>query len=154
MVREFGGVRVGFIGAVTRATPSRDLFAMQPFGNSLVVMTLSGSELRQLLEEQHPPRRAGATFLNPSSSLSYSWRPASPYGHRVSDLRLGGRPVADTDEVRLTVNSFLAEGGDGFATLRKGRQRMGGPLDIEALMQYLQERSAQPVLDPRIRLVD
>ena len=131
-----------------------DLFAMQPFGNSLVVMTLSGSELRQLLEEQHPPRRAGATFLNPSSSLSYSWRPASPYGHRVSDLLLGGRPVADTDEVRLTVNSFLAEGGDGFATLRKGRQRMGGPLDIEALMQYLQERSAQPVLDPRIRLVD
>jgi 5'-nucleotidase len=130
-----------------------DIFAMQPFGNSLVVMTLSGQELKQLLEDQQAPGRERPLLLNPSSSLSYRWDAAAPYGQRVKDLRLGGQPLDPARDIRLTVNSFLAEGGDGFVGLRKGRQRLGGELDLDALTAYL-SRTPAPDPTPRITLPD
>lgn len=51
--------------------------------------------------------------------------------------------------VRLVVNSFLAQGGDGFTGLRKGRDPVGGPLDVEALAAFLQ---GNPAPDPRPRV--
>jgi len=60
--------------------------------------------------------------------------------------------------VRVTVNSFLAAGGDGFRILREGRDAAGGPLDIDALANYVRERSAAAPLapdpDPRIVRID
>ncbi|MCU0775013.1 MAG: 5'-nucleotidase C-terminal domain-containing protein, partial [Ideonella sp.] len=55
--------------------------------------------------------------------------------------------------VRFTVNSFLAEGGDGFAVLREGRERLGGELDIDALMAFL-KNSPSPDPTARIALVE
>ena len=128
------------------------LFAMQPFGNSLTVLTLSGTDLKELLERQQPPGRDQATLLSPSATLRYRWHSTAPFGQRVSDLRLQGRPIQPNQEVRLAVNSFLASGGDGFTLFLKGRHPLGGPLDLEALEAYLQrERAPDPV--PRITLV-
>lgn len=126
-------------------------FALQPFGNSLVVMSLSGRELKALLESQQRPGQAAPHFLIPSSSLRYRWLSQAPAGRRVADLRLQGRRVADTQRVRLVVNSYLAEGGDGFALLRAGRERQGGPQDLDALLAWLASGpSPDPV--PRITL--
>jgi 5'-nucleotidase len=128
------------------------LFAMQPFGNSLTVLTLSGADLKELLERQQPPGREPATLLSPSATLRYRWLTTAPFGQRVSDLRLQGRPIQPNQEVRLAVNSFLASGGDGFTLFLKGRDPLGGPLDVEALEAYLQrERAPDP--KPRITLV-
>jgi 5'-nucleotidase len=128
------------------------LFAMQPFGNSLTVLTLSGADLKELLERQQPPGRQQATLLSPSATLRYRWLTTAPFGQRVSDLRLQGRPIQPNQEVRLAVNSFLASGGDGFTLFLKGRDPLGGPLDVEALEAYLQrERAPDP--EPRITLV-
>jgi 5'-nucleotidase len=68
----------------------------------------------------------------------------------VSDLRLDGEPVRDAGSYRITVNSFLAEGGDGFALLRQGADRKGGGQDIDALIAYLAARERAPVPSPRI----
>jgi 5'-nucleotidase len=128
------------------------LFAMQPFGNSLTVLTLRGADLKELLERQQPPGRQQATLLSPSATLRYRWLTTAPFGQRVSDLRLQGRPIQPNQEVRLAVNSFLASGGDGFTLFLKGRDPLGGPLDVEALEAYLQrERAPDP--EPRITLV-
>lgn len=112
-------------------------FTMQPFGNTLTVMTLRGEAIRRLLESQQRKPGADPLFLQPSSGLTYTWRTDGAAGEHVADLRLDGAPVDPAAEYRVTVNSFLAEGGDGFAVLREGTQRAGGSPDIDALVDYL-----------------
>ena len=120
-----------------------DAFTMQPFGNSLVVLTLTGAEVKTLLEGQS---RAGG--LLPSASIRWVWRAGAPQGQRVHGLRIGGKAVVMDQDYRLTVNSFMAEGGDGYTTLRQGRNRLGGDLDIDALVDFLKTGPA-PDPDPR-----
>jgi len=131
-----------------------DVFAMQPFGNNLVVMTLSGAELKQMLEDQQRPGRASPHFLIPSASMTYTWQANAAHGNRVRDLRLGGLPVDPARDVRITVNSFLAEGGDGVSLLRQGRQRIGGMLDLDALVAHLLATNPSPDPTPRIRWME
>lgn len=129
------------------------VFSMQPFGNNLVVMTLTGAELKQMLEDQQRPGRANPLFLIPSSSLTYRWDAKAAHGARVLDLRVAGQPVEPGREYRFTVNSFLSEGGDGVTMLRNGRNRLGGELDLDALVMHLAGTPApDPV--PRITLVE
>jgi 5'-nucleotidase len=111
-----------------------DLYAVQPFGNALVTMTLSGAQLKRLLEQQWSARNPDrGRMLQPSRGLSYSWDSARPVGERVAaeSLRLHGRRVEADRRYRVTVNDFLAFGGDGFSVLREGADTVGGPLDIE-----------------------
>ena len=150
-----GGVRADLLcrGVPPCPVSYGDIFTMQPFGNSLVVLTLSGAEFKQMLEDQQRPGRDRPHFLIPSSSLSYRWDAKAPYGERVKDLRIGGQPLDLQREVRFTVNSFLAEGGDGFVMLQKGRNRLGGELDLDALTAHL-ATSPSPSTATRITLVE
>jgi 5'-nucleotidase len=138
-----------------------DLFTMQPFGNSLVTMTLTGTQLKTLLESQwnrsNPER---VRFLQPSRGFTYAWRADRPHGERIDadSLRLGGERIRPEQTVRVTVNNYLAEGGDGFSVLREGRDHAGGPLDVDALTAHLTRLSkagpVEPDLTPRIRRLD
>lgn len=150
-----GGIRTDLLCAGTPpcAVSYGEAFAMQPFGNSLVVMTLSGAELKALLESQQPQGRDKPSFLAPSQGLSYRWLASAPAGQRVADLRLNGVPVAPGAELRVTVNSFMADGGDGFRLLRQGRNRLGGELDLDALIAHLAGNPA-PQATARIEWVD
>jgi 5'-nucleotidase len=161
----FGGARFAMTnpGGVRSDLPCRgtspcavtygDAFTMQPFGNSLVVMTLSGAEIRALLEAQH--RTEGAPYLLiPSSNLRYRWQRSAPHGQRVQDLRLDDEPLDPARDYRFTVNSFLADGGDGFAGLRQGRDRLGGAQDLDALIEYIARTQPSPNPAARITLVD
>ncbi len=151
-----GGVRSD-LRCATGAPPCTvtygETFTMQPFGNSLVVMTLTGAQIRQMLEDQQRPGRDAPLFLIPSSSLSYRWDAKAGHGQRVQDLRVAGAPVMPDGEYRFTVNSFLADGGDGFVMLQQGRNRLGGELDIDALLAHL-VRNPSPDPVPRITLVE
>lgn len=143
-----GGVRAALL---CKGTPPcdvsfGDVFTMQPFGNTLVVMTLTGAEIKTLLEGQSRPGS-----LIPSSSLRWAWRASAPAGQRVHNLRIGGVPVEAAKDYRLTVNSFMAEGGDGFTVLRSGRQRVGGDVDVEVLMNFLQSSASGIAPDPDLR---
>jgi 5'-nucleotidase len=126
------------------------VFTVQPFGNSLVVMTLTGEMLKSLLESQHTTSTGNPYFLQPSAEVAYTWQSDAAPGQRVRDLRIAGEPVRDRQDYRITVNSFLAEGGDGFALLKQGRDRVGGGQDIDALIAYLAAGERSPVPTPRI----
>jgi 5'-nucleotidase len=153
-----GGVRTDLRCAGGATPPCAvtygELFTMQPFGNSLVVMTLSGAQVLQLLEEQQRPGRSGPSFLIPSSSLTYRWVAKNAFGQRVQDVKVGGQPLDLAREYRVTVNSFLAEGGDGVSMLRNGRDRLGGDLDIDALIAFLGQGAVGPDPVPRITLAE
>ena len=149
-----GGIRTDL---ACRGTPPcevtyGDLFSMQPFGNSLVVMTLSGAEIRQLLEQQERPGRDGP-LLSPSSGLRYRWVRSAPAGSRAQDIRVAGQPLQDAAAYRVTVNSFMAEGGDGYTVLKQGRDRLGGAQDVDALIEHLRRAPAEPA-PPRIQMVE
>jgi 5'-nucleotidase len=131
------------------------VFTTQPFGNGLVVMSLSGDQLKRLLEQQQKPGHPQANILSPSAALSYQWQASAPAGQHVRDLRVEGRPVRPTQSYRVTVNGFLAEGGDGFTELAQGRDRVGGAQDVDALVQWLGEQvPLMPSMAPRVRWVD
>src|SRR5882672_2086351 len=152
-----GGVRADLVAHNDGTVSYSDLFTMQPFGNSLVTMTLNGAQLKALLEMQWRRTDAErARMLQPSRGFSYAWRRDAPYGERIvaGSLRLNGELIGASTTVRVTVNSFLAAGGDGFRILHQGRDAAGGPLDIDALANHVRERSASAPLapdpDPRI----
>jgi 5'-nucleotidase len=139
-------------GTVTYA----DAYSTQPFGNSLVTMTLTGAQLKALLEQQWSVGRPERVrILQPSTGFTYQWDSRRPHGSRVEGMRLNGRAIDPTDDVRVTINSFLASGGDSFRVLREGRDRVGGPLDIDAFTEFLKAESAlaplSPTSTPRIR---
>ncbi len=147
-----GGIRTelrprGDDGAVNYA----DIYAVQPFGNVLVTLTLTGAQLKTLLEQQwsrSDPERA--RILQPSRGFSYAWDPARPLGDRViaASLQLNGRAVDADRHYRVTVNDFLASGGDRFQVLRSATDAVGGPLDIDALSEFIRTESMQQPLQP------
>jgi 5'-nucleotidase len=133
------------------------LFAVQPFYNNLVTMTLTGAQLVQLLEQQWlgQPTAAGRV-MQVSRGFSYAWDASRPPGQRIvpGSVRLDGRPVTPDARVRVTVNSFMASGGDNFTVLREGTERRTGPMDIDALEAYVKAQAplVPAALDRIVRL--
>lgn len=121
-----------------------DAFTVQPFGNSLVTLTLSGAQIQTLLETQFAGCNGQTVerILQVSAGFSYSYAKNNACGLRVSNLAIHGVPVNPAASYRVTVNSFLADGGDGFAVLAQGGNRLGGAVDTDAFEAYLQ---ANPV---------
>ncbi len=113
-----------------------EAFSVQPFGNSLVTKTMTGEQLRRLLEQQFPGC-GGQTVqrtLQVSNTFKYEQDPAATTcpGH-VGRMFVAGTEVAPTDTFRVTMNNFLATGGDGFAVFNEGSDALGGAQDIDAL---------------------
>ena len=145
-----GGVRADLLsGDIT----FEEAFTVQPFSNLVSTLTLTGAQLQCVLEQQFVVGRV----LSPSSTLTYSVSAAgvaaapaaSPCtGTKVPDasVRINGAPVDPAASYRVTVNNFLADGGDGFTQLRLGTNRVNGVDDLEALVAYLGEN--RPVSAP------
>jgi 5'-nucleotidase len=148
------GATVAFTnpGGLRTDLPAGDLsygqaFGAQPFGNTLVTLTLSGAQLRALLEQQWTGT-SQTKILQPSANVAYAWSESAPKGARVvpGSLRIDGRLVEPKSKMRVTVNSFLASGGDGFSVLAEGTERVGGPSDLDALVDYLKPTLEGPPL--------
>jgi 5'-nucleotidase len=129
-----GGVRADLAPGPGGVVTFEQLHAVQPFRNAVVTMTLTGAQIVALLEAQFQmPRRR---MLQPSAGLTYTYDPAAPSGARVYEVRLEGRGLAPKARVRVTVNGFLAQGGDGFSVFEQGTEVEEGPLDLDALVAY------------------
>jgi 5'-nucleotidase len=124
-----------------------EVFTVQPFGNSLVTLTLTGAQIDQLLEQQFDNPTAGQNrILQVSNGVSYTWSASAPTGSKVdpSAIMVNGVPVDPNGSYRVTVNSFLAEGGDNFTVLAQGTNRLGGAVDLDALVDYFAASSPVP----------
>jgi 5'-nucleotidase len=154
---EDGGAQIAFMnpGGIRAALPMPadglvrydDLFSVQPFYNNLVTMTLSGAEIVQLLEQQWQTAGGGTRMLLVSRGFTYTWDAARPVGQRVvpGSVKLNGQPIWPGDTVRVTVNSFVAGGGDSFSVFKQGRDVRTGVMDVDALEAYVK---ANPTLAP------
>jgi 5'-nucleotidase len=117
-----------------------EAFTVQPFGNSLVTKTMTGEMIRSLLEQQFPGCGGQTTkrILQVSATFRYEQNPADGVlcAGRIGRMFVNGVEVAPTDSFRVTMNSFLAFGGDGFTVFNQGTDALGGAVDIDALVDY------------------
>jgi 2',3'-cyclic-nucleotide 2'-phosphodiesterase (5'-nucleotidase family) len=133
----------------------REAFAVQPFGNTLVTMDLTGEQLQRLLEQQAVQGRPGGRnvlILGVSDGLTFTYDPAAAFGARIPDasVQLHGVPIDPAVIYRVTTNIFLADGGDAFTVFTEGTNRLGGGDDLEAFIAYLAANS--PVTPPPDRI--
>jgi 5'-nucleotidase len=146
-----GGVRSPGFGAgeITYA----QAFTVQPFGNSLVTLTLTGQQLKDALEEQFAGCRGQSPtttrIMLPSAGFKYTWDATRGCGERIRSAMLtslaGTEPIVTDGRVegpatrtfQVTVNSYMADGGDGYSTFAAVAERRGGGQDIDALVGYL-----------------
>ncbi|MDP4299968.1 bifunctional metallophosphatase/5'-nucleotidase [Leptothrix discophora] len=151
-----GGLRADLKPGDDGQVRYEDVFAVQPFYNNLVTLSLSGAQLAQVLEQQwlnQPKPR----MLQVSRGLSYQWRASAPVGQRVvpGSLRLHGEPIEPQRRYRVTVNSFLAAGGDGFTVLAQGEDRRTGLMDLDAIEVWFRGNDrVQPGRLDRIQKLD
>ncbi len=133
-----GGIRAPLdAGPVTYG----ELFSIQPFANDLVKTTLTGDQIYTLLNQQWQPQADGTTIARilQIAGLSYTWSEARPIGDRVIEVRgPDGQPLNRAASFSVTINSFLSTGGDGFVVLRDGANKATGPVDLDALVRYVE----------------
>ncbi len=143
-----GGVRADLTYAPSAAGEAPgvvtygEAFEVQPFNNLLTTLELTGEQLYALLDQQFDVGRV----LAPSSTVTYTVDPAEGGSVVPGSLQIGGVPVELDQTYRITVNNFLAGGGDGFTVLTEGADPTNQPgFDVDALIAYL---SGDPVAPP------
>jgi 5'-nucleotidase len=139
-----GGVRADLVPAANGDVSYGQIFSVQPFGNSLVVKTMTGAQIKALLEQQFNSgtnTMAAPRVLLPSKSLTYSYNLAQPAGSRITAMALNGTAMSDATNYRVTMNSFLATGGDNFTVFNQGTDSLGGDQDVDALEAYIAANS-------------
>ena len=124
-----------------------EMFTVQPFGNSMVTMTLTGAQIERLLEEQFAPCTLGSNrILQVSAGFTYTWQASGGTCDKVNpaSIMLDGQVIDPAASYRVTVNSFLADGGDSFPILIQGTNRLGGAVDTDAFEAYFAANSPVP----------
>lgn len=142
-----GGIRKDLEAGVDGVATFGQAQAVLPFGNTLVVMDLTGAQIRTLLEQQWArPASSAASILQVSQGFTYQWDDKRPVGSRVvpGSIRLNGAPLEDGRTYRVVANNFLADGGDNFPEFAKGGKRVDtGMLDLDAFTEYLKKHEGQ-----------
>ncbi len=152
-----------------------DAFTVQPFGNNMVTMTITAQQLKDALEMQFPGsscvlpsgtnKQVQQRVLQPSNGFKVSWSATGAACNKIQDVSLtsydsfgtitnvdqivsAGVVLNPTQTYRVTVNSFLATGGDAFSVFNFGTSRIGGAQDIDATVAYLAQFKTPNVYDP------
>lgn len=146
-----GGLRADLASSL--AVTYGQLYSALPFHNNLVTMDLTGAQLLRVLEQQwERPQPTGGRILPVSQGFSYTWDASMPegaekgQGHRVvpGSMRLHGKPIAMDKRYRVTVNSFMASGGDALSVFRQGRNVQEGEIDLDVVADYLRRKGTLP----------
>ncbi|WP_377641953.1 bifunctional metallophosphatase/5'-nucleotidase [Oryzobacter terrae] len=118
-------------------------FDIAPFGNLLNTVTMTGAQLKAVLEQQYRVSPAGAAStlsLCVSNGFTYTWDAAAPQGSKVvaGSMKLNGVPIDLATSYRIGTLSFLAQGGDGFSAFTQATNLTGGPEDLANLVGYFE----------------
>jgi 5'-nucleotidase len=156
-----GGATNGFLFAPSGAEAPGEVtygeaFTIQPFGNSLVTKTMTGAQIHLLLEQQFGGCGGQTTQRILQISAGFSWvrNAAAPVcADKVGGLTLNGQPIDPATSYRVTMNNFLASGGDGFTVFNQGTNALGGAQDIDALVAYFNSFLPNAVPNPPVNRI-
>ena len=155
-----GGIRTDLVasqisgGEAVGDVTFGESFAVQPFGNNLVTISMKGADIVEALEQQFDNPAPGANrILSTSKGFTYTWTKAAPPGKKVSNVMLNGTALDPSASYRVTANSFLTDGGDKFPAFIKGTDRLGGVIDLDALEAVLKKGPVSPPATDRVTVV-
>lgn len=121
-----------------------EAFTVQPFGNLLVTISMTGAQIEQVLEQQFQNNTITGLpevrlLLGVSDGLTYTYELSRPFGDKIdpATLQLNGVTLDPAATYRVAVNSFLADGGDAFTAFTQGTDRVVWGEDLPALIDYL-----------------
>src|SRR5918999_1240296 len=151
----FGGAVVAFMnpGGIRADLPAGpltygQLFSVQPFNNVLTVLSCTGAQIESLLEQQLWPDLAATPqnlgrILQVSEGFAYTWQASAPAGNKVdpATIKIGGVTVNPLQTYRVATNNFLATGGDGFSTFTGCTNPLGGEIDLDAFVRYVDDKT-------------
>ena len=132
-----GGLRGQINPQADGTVTYNDIFTTQPFGNTLVVMTLTGAQIEAVLAQQFAGGQAN--ILQVSDGFSYAWKSGS--GVVPGSVRVNGAPLDPAAAYRMVTNNFLAEGGEDYAAFKAGTDRVPAGNDSEALEAWFKDHS-------------
>ncbi|MEV0394525.1 bifunctional metallophosphatase/5'-nucleotidase [Polymorphospora rubra] len=139
-----GGLRDDLLKGDDGAVTYAELAAVQPFANDLVTVTLTGAQIKAALEQQWQPAGSSRPYLHlgVSKGFSYVFDPDAAAGSRIVRMTLNGTAIDAAGTYRVTINSFLASGGDNFGALGEGTNRTTtGDNDLTMLVAYVEANS-------------
>lgn len=152
-----GGIRASLLvdqitneeepGEITYA----EAFAVAPFGNILVSVDLTGADVKDVLEQQFDAERGRQYLaLGVSEGFTYTFDKDAPAGSKVSGMELDGEPIDPATTYRVSTLNFLQEGGDDFTALTRGTNLVGGPEDLQNLVDYLGDNPGLTAPEDRV----
>jgi len=144
-----GGVRADLIPSANGDITFGQIFAVQPFGNNLVVLTLTGAQLKALLEQEFDSGKNtpdNPTMLLPSEGFFYAYDARRAAGERIAEMRLNGKPIDPKASYRIATGSFLATGGDNFTVFKQATDQVDLGVDLDATEAYLKTNPKAPKL--------
>ena len=142
-----GGVRADLIPAANGDVTYGQIFSMQPFGNDLIVMTLTGAQLKALLEQEFESGKNTPdkpTMLLPSAGFFYAYDARRASGQRIVEMRLAGKPIDPAANYRVAIGSFLSTGGDNFTVFKQGTDVTDLGVDLDSTEAYLRTNPPAP----------
>jgi 2',3'-cyclic-nucleotide 2'-phosphodiesterase (5'-nucleotidase family) len=131
-----------------------ELYSIQPFGNQLMKMTMTGKDIRELLNQQW---QVGKTLMLQISGMKYTWDNSKPVGEKIQSMTLeNGEPIVDDKTYTVVANAFIATGGDGFSAFLKATNQEVGPVDLDALVNYIKKANGpiQAKIEGRIQKIN
>ena len=150
-----GGIRGDRTYAAGSELTRRDILEELPFGNVTVLLELSGVDLRAALENGVSQVENMAGRFPQVAGLRLIYDPQASPGGRVVEVEVGGEVLDPKRIYRVATNDYMAQGGDGYAALAKGRRLIdasGGTLMATMVMEYIEtEGTSAARTDGRIR---
>ncbi len=151
-----GGIRANKLYAAGSTLTRRDVLAELPFGNVVVVVKLSGADLKAALENGVSAVEEGAGRFPQVSGMTVVADVSKPAGSRIVSVEIGGAPLDPARTYSVATNDFMARGGDDYVALRRGGYVVG-PRDGKLLATVVIDAIAlngtvSPKVEGRVRL--
>ena len=149
-----GGIRADLVATSNaRRAPVTyaQLFTTLPFGNELIVKSLPGSALLDVLEQQFGAERV--RILQISRGFTYAYDTSRPRGSRVDrqSVRINGAPLDSARTYRVATSNFLWGSGDGLSAMASGTDPITVGVDVDVVADYFMRHSPLQI-PPRDRI--
>ena len=137
------GADIGFVhsGSLRKDLPGGDVLLVDvldtyPFVDDLVVMEMTGAQIRRVLEQSLTFERG----ILQASGIEVVYDLDQPERERVVSMKFQGRPIEPTDTLEVAVGGFLAEGGDLYDAFPEAKRLRAHGKVADAVVEYFRSR--------------
>ena len=149
-----GGIRADRLHPAGTHLTRKDIFAELPFGNTGVLVEMTGADLLKAVEHGVGKVESGAGRFPQVAGMTIAYDPKAPAGTRVTDVRVSGKPLDPAAIYRVATNDFMAKGGDGYTMFLKAKPLIdpaGAVLLATIVMNYVEAKgTVAPKIEGRI----